>query len=137
VFRLALVIQVRSSPAEDHDRPDGMPGYFYQAWAPVKTLLNVRATGQISHNDEGFARLQRLWKERGVEIDNIVFRFCGEHPPLSWHLTGKDKRMIEEEWRKHRDRPTIAAVKAFLSGGRIASDNPDKPFDAPMVACTR
>jgi len=137
VFRRALVIQIRSSPAEDYDRPDAAPGYFYQALAPVKTLLNVRATGQISHNDEGFGRLQRLWKERGVEIDNIVFGFCGEHPPLSWHLTGKDKRMIEDEWQKHRNGPTMAAVKAFLSGGRIASDNRDRPFDAPMVACSR
>jgi hypothetical protein len=137
-FRRVLVIQIRSSPTEEHehDGPAGMPGYFYQAWAPVKTLLNVRSTGQISQNDEGFARLQRLWNERGIEIDNVVFRFCGEHPPLSWHLTGRDKDLIEDGWKKHRDGSTMAAVKAFLSGGRIASDNPDKPFDAPMVACT-
>jgi hypothetical protein len=130
-----LVIQIRSSPDEGHEEMAPMPGYLYQAWAPVKTLLNVRETGQISHNDEGFSRLQRLWRERGVEIDNVVFRFCGAHPPLSWHLTGKDKRRIDEEWQRHRDGPTMKAVHAFLTGARIESGDPDQPFDAPMVSC--
>jgi hypothetical protein len=130
-----LVVQIRSSPPESHNKPSPGRGYFYQAWAPVATMLNVRSTGQLSHNDEEFARLQRLWADRGVEIDNVVFSFCGEHPPLSWHLTGGDKREIEGEWQKQVAGPGVEAVRAFLDGQPIRGTNPEKPYDAAMIPC--
>jgi hypothetical protein len=130
-----LVLQLRSSPDEQKASADTWHGWFYQAWAPAETLLNVRTSGQLSHNDEEFERLQRLWRARGVEIDNVVFRFCGAHPPLSWRLTGREKQEIESRWIQQRDGSPMAAVRAFLEGNPIPASSSEKPFDAPLAAC--
>ncbi len=136
-FPRVLVVQIRSDPGYQSDGVDLWHGPFYQAWAPAETLLNVRSTGQISHNDEEFARLQRLWKDRHVEIDNVVFRFCGEHPPLSWHLTGTEKDAITADWKKQVDgeRAELRAVEDFLRGLPLRGVSEDKPYDIPLKPC--
>jgi hypothetical protein len=136
-FPRVLVIQIRSDPGEQRLQPDRWHGPFYQLWAPAETLLNVRSTGQISHNDEEFERLQKLWKEQHLEIDNVIFRFCGEHPPLSWHLTGLEKRAIESEWNKHVvDGRGLRAIQDFLLGQPLKGVDTDKPFDVPPAPCS-
>jgi hypothetical protein len=130
-FPRVLVIQIRSDPGGQAGAPDRWHGPFYQLLAPAETLLNVRATGQISGNDEGFERLQQLWKDRHVEIDNVVFRFCGEHSPLSWHLTRRDKDAIESEWQALTipTRPELSAIQAFLRR------QPLPAYDVPLTPC--
>jgi len=132
-----LVIQIRSDPGERREMPDRWHGPLYQLWAPAKTLLNVRATGQISHNDGEFERLQQLWRERKVQIANVIFRFCGEHPPLSWHLTRREKDAIEAEWQAHTaaERPELQAVQAFLRGQPFPVVEIGKPYDVPVTPC--
>src|SRR5260370_31046709 len=132
-----LVIQPRSSPAEEKSKATGESGSLYQAAAPIETLLNVRTTGQRSHNDEEFARLQRLWRGCGVEIDNVIFGFCGDHPPLSWHLTGNEKSLIASSWKDEAAGPGMDAVRHFLANQPIAPDNEEFPFAAPLVPCGR
>ena len=136
-FPRVLVIQIRSDAGERLEMPDRWHGPLYQLWAPAKTLLNVRATGQISHNDGEFERLQQLWRERKVEIDNVIFRFCGEHPPLSWHLTRREKNAIEVEWQAHTapSRAELRAVEAFLRGQPLAAGEIGKPYDVPVTPC--
>jgi hypothetical protein len=132
-----LVIQIRSDPGERLQLPDRWHGPFYQLWAPAKTLLNVRATGQVSRNDGEFERLQQLWRERKVDIANVIFRFCGEHPPLSWHLTRREKEAIESEWQAHTApaRPELQAVEAFLRGQPLPVVDNTKPYDVPVTPC--
>src|SRR5262245_1021104 len=132
-----LVIQIRSDPGERPSLPHRWHGPLYQLWAPAETLLNVRATGQISHNDGEFERLQQLWRERKVEIANVVFRFCGEHPPLSWHLTRREKNAIEAEWQAHiaAGRPELQSVEAFLRGQALPVVENGKPYDVPLTPC--
>lgn len=132
-----LVIQIRSDSGERLALPDSWHGPLYQLWAPAKALLNVRATGQISHNDGEFERLQQLWRERKVEIANVVFRFCGEHPPLSWHLTRREKDAIESEWQTYTaaSRPELRAVEAFLRGQPLPVVENGKPSDVPLTPC--
>jgi len=136
-FPRVLVIQIRSDPGEQLARPDRWHGPLYQLWAPAETLLNVRATGQISHNDGEFERLQQLWRERKVQIANVIFRFCGEHPPLSWHLTRREKDAIEAEWQAHTaaGRPELQAVQAFLRGQPLPVVENGKPYDVPLTPC--
>src|SRR6185503_8664729 len=47
-----LVIQIHGAPVNS-DMPEHAKnrGWFYQWFAPVKTLLNVRTAGQIAHNN--------------------------------------------------------------------------------------
>jgi len=115
-----LVVQIRGTPPDPPDRPDASRGWFYQAWAPLEAMLQVRTTGQLSNNEDEFLRLQQQWASRGVEIDNAVFQFCGARPPLSWHLSGHDKEAIVTEWQRE-----IATgggwqvVRAFLAGQSV------------------
>lgn len=135
-FPRALVIQIRSDPGDQSEQPDRWHGPFYQLWAPAEALFNVRTTGQLSHNDEEFERLQQLWMERRVEILNVVFRFCGDHPPLSWHMTGLEKEAIEREWNAHvADGRELRAIQAFLRGQPLSGVDPKQPLDVPMEAC--
>lgn len=133
-----LVIQIRSDPGERLEQADRWHGPFYQVWAPAETLLNVRATGQISRNDGELERLQQLWRERNVAIANVVFRFCGEHPPLSWHLTRREKDAIEAEWQAFTaaERPELRAVEAFLRGQGLPVVENGKPYDVPLAPCS-
>jgi hypothetical protein len=132
-----LVIQIRSDPGDRLSKPDRWHGPFYQLWAPAEALLNVRATGQISHNDDEFERLQQLWRDRKVDIANVIFRFCGEHPPLSWHLTRREKDAIESEWQAHTasSRPELRAVEAFLRREPLPVVENGKPYDVPVTPC--
>lgn len=123
-----LVVQIRGNPPSGDVQPDAWHGWFYQAWAPVEAMLAVRSTGQLSHNEEEFARLQEQWGERGVELDNAVFQFCGSRPPLSWHLTAREKQAISTEWQ--RELTTGGAwpvVRAFLGGQAVPSQPGWKP----------
>ncbi len=92
-------------------------GWFYQAFAPVATMLHVRNAGQISHNEAEYDLLQRAWKGK-VEIRSVVFEFLGGDPPLSWHLTAEEKQAIEDPWSSTAMNPCRAAVISFLDSAR-------------------
>jgi hypothetical protein len=135
-FPRVLVIQIRSDPGDHDDQPDAWHGPLYQLWAPAETLLNVRTTGQSSHNDEEFERLQQLWADRQVQVFNVVFKFCGEHPPLSWHLTGLEKAAIQQNWAAYVTDPAeLGAIAAFLRGQSPSLPDPQHPLDVPLRTC--
>ena len=101
-IKRVLVLQIRGSKVQTaHHDPQTMSsrGWFYQAWAPIATLLNVRTAGQLSHNEIEYSLLQRVWQLRGKEIETVVFEFNDENPPLSWHLTASQKLDIEMVWK--------------------------------------
>ena len=119
-----MVIQIRGAPSESRAKPDGWHGWFYQAWAPIEAMLDVRTTGQRSHNDEEFQRLQELWCKEGVRIDTAVFEFHGDRAPLSWHLTGGDKKRLDEEWTRETGGANLSAVRQFLAQEKLGVSNP-------------
>jgi hypothetical protein len=97
-----------------------------------------RARDESDFTQRGeFERLQQLWRERKVEIANVIFRFCGEHPPLSWHLTRREKDAIEAEWQAYTaaGRQELRAVQAFLRGQPLPVIENGKPYDVPMTPC--
>ena len=107
----------QSSPA-DESSPDrrSARGWFYQLFAPAATVLNVRDTGQRTHNEVELDLLVEKWAEKDahrVEIQRIAFEFDGADPPLSWHLTEKDKHAIEENWDDESKR--WGPVRDFLT----------------------
>jgi hypothetical protein len=111
-----LVLQLRGAPP-DHDPRDRVRGWFYQAYAPLETMLNVRTSAQLTHNDEELELLRRAYAGR-VAIDSAVFQFCGEGAPLSWHLTTPQKHAIDTEWRADLAGGSgWRVVKGFLEGG--------------------
>jgi hypothetical protein len=132
-----LILQIRAAPPESETKPDSWHGWFYQAWAPFEAMLDVRTTGQLSHNEEDLQRLQQQWAARGVEIDNAVFQFCGGRPPLSWHLTGREKDAIANEWsRELQTGGGWQVVRAFLAGTAVPSEPAWTPCDHALVGPT-
>lgn len=101
--------------------PGSKPGWFSQILAPPQGALNVRNTGQRTHNDTELDLLQDKWKARDdVEITRALFEFDGANPPLSWHLTAEHKDEIERQWRKEIDDPDDSCkgwdrVRTFLA----------------------
>jgi hypothetical protein len=70
-----------------------------------------------------------------VEIDNVIFHFCGGSPPLSWHLTGRDKERIEQWWRSELNGPRLDTVRQFLGDKPLTHGTEESPFDAPTQIC--
>jgi hypothetical protein len=98
-----LIVQINGAPTKPSKKADSerktIRGWFYQAFAPVSTLIHTRTAGQLARSQVELGLLRDKWRGR-VEITTVIFEFCGTNSPLSWHLTSKEKDEIEDEWRK-------------------------------------
>jgi hypothetical protein len=118
-----MVIRIHGAPAADERKPGGDRGFFYQMTVPVSTLNSVRGAGQLSHSGVELDLLKRSWGDKGISIESATFEFPRSDdpsgaPPLSWHLSEKQKRAIERAWRvEYVDNPQseIGKVKLFLA----------------------
>ena len=122
-----LIVQILGAPsdvqptsAESAQDLKEKRGWFYQAFAPASTVLNVRGAGQSAHNEVELDLLRDKWcgkdlrpaggreqcvnDERHVDIETAVFEFDGADSPLSWHLTEAQKGVIGEQWRAELSR---------------------------------
>jgi hypothetical protein len=59
-MKKVLVVQIRGAMPEALKAQNNR-GWFYQAFAPIATLLHVRDTGQLSHNHIEIDLLQQVW----------------------------------------------------------------------------
>ena len=131
-----LVIQLRGAPP-DQETKGKRRGWFYQAYAPLSTLLNVRDTGQLARNDEDVALFTRVWEGR-VAVSTATLQFCTEGdvtwrnaPPMSWHMTKDQKSAITAQWQQEQGSPNMQRILDFLSAPDAA---PDKvPPSLPML----
>lgn len=85
-------------------------GWFYQAYAPPWTALNVRGPAQRGSNEAALDLLRDKWDKKkeneheDVDIVEANFTFDGTNPPTSWHLTDKQKADIERSWKAELDK---------------------------------
>jgi Patatin-like phospholipase len=139
--RRLLILQIRAFPIEIEDkRPQNQPatrrGWFYQAFAPVSTLLNVRTAGQSAHNQVELKLLRQALENRGVTVESADFEFRSSdksssckrsednyNPPLSWHLTTKQKAEIKGEWDRIERCIERQKVKNFLNSDSLQTIN--------------
>jgi predicted acylesterase/phospholipase RssA len=101
-IKRVLVVRIHGSPTGPGSiESRGKRGWFYQAYAPASTVLNVRSTGQRVHSKVELGLLADKWNrgKRKVDIETATFEFDEPGSPLSWHLTAKQQRKIEEEWK--------------------------------------
>lgn len=126
-----LVLQIRGSRTGGNYDFESNRGWFYQAFAPLGTLLHVRDTGQLSHNDIELDLLKDKWEEKSKReeknamITPVVFEFSGADPPLSWHLNEQEKENIEADWSKElkgskprpedQEEPSLDVVREFIA----------------------
>ncbi|HEV3059837.1 MAG TPA: hypothetical protein VGY48_16415 [Vicinamibacterales bacterium] len=116
-----LIVQLRGAPP-DTEVKEKKRGWFYQVYAPLSALLGTRDTGQLAHNAEEVALLERAWHGR-VSVSSVVFQFCGGSPPLSWHLTEPEKQDIGTQWEMEQQSASTSAVLDFLSASEKGDRN--------------
>lgn len=65
-------------------------------------MIHARSCGQLAHNDIEFDLLRKVCLQNGVELDTAIFQFKAEKetPPLSWHLTNRQKKAIDLGWEQ-------------------------------------
>jgi hypothetical protein len=117
-IKSVLVIQIHGAPVDSdrrEERHSKSRGWFYQAFAPIKTLLNVRTAGQVAHNDIELQLLQQKWSAAGVPIHTVIFEFSNRDAPLSWHLTRDEVKDIKTAWYK-KMKKCRKSVHEFLEG---------------------
>jgi hypothetical protein len=132
-IKRVLVLQVRAFPVEAEDKepqrqPPTQRGWFYEAIAPVSTLLHVRTAGQSAHNQVELDLLQQVLQNRGIVVETADFEFRSSdkssscesfeknyNPPLSWHLTPKQETEITNEWQRIKGCSEVRRVGQFLN----------------------
>ena len=134
-IKSVLVIEVRGDqrpetrdeggdPVTRRDK-DRMTGSAYRSWsyqlrAPLGAMLEVRTAGQIAHNEAELCLLIKRWQldPRQVRIGRVLLEFPEANPPLSWHLTRRERDRIGDAWQRLMTAPCPwGTVKAFLSSG--------------------
>jgi hypothetical protein len=116
-IKSVLVIQIHGAPVDTDlrdERHAKTRGWFYQWFAPVQTLLNVRTAGQVAHNDIELELLQQKWSAV-VPIHSVIFEFHNPDAPLSWHLTPEEVQDIRSAWEKNMTK-CRKTVREFLEG---------------------
>jgi len=117
-IKSVLVIQIHGAPVDSDlrdERHAKTRGWFYQVFAPLKTLLNVRNAGQVAHNDIELEFLQQKWSAAGVPIHSVIFEFGNPDAPLSWHLTPTEVAAIRTAWDQNMT-DCRKTVREFLEG---------------------
>jgi Patatin-like phospholipase len=103
-IRRVLVLQIRGFPPVPPERPNRTHGWFYQLYAPLATMIHARSCGQLAHNDIEFDLLTKVCHRNGIEVDKVIFQFQSKTemgiPPLSWHLTNRQKKTIDRVWQE-------------------------------------
>ena len=99
-----IIIQIRGFRTQSSPLPSQRHGSLFDVFQPLETVLNVRSTGQFSHNqvDMSFAQRENAYP---FPVCTVDFEFdeqddAGDpvEPPLSWHLTFVDKYFLHDFW---------------------------------------
>jgi hypothetical protein len=92
-----LIIQIRSFPLGPTP-PGKSEGWFFQGWAPLDALMDVRTTAQLLRDREALKNFGDLWRARKVNIRFATFEFPGSDAPLSWQMTQAQDDAIMRKW---------------------------------------
>ncbi len=94
-----LFIQIRSFPTDN--TPSAVyKGWFYQTYAPLDALFNVRTNAQKVRDQYELARFRERWSLMDVKVRNATFQFEGGGAPLSWAMNPNQTQAIEDQWNE-------------------------------------
>jgi hypothetical protein len=94
-----LFIQIRSFPS-DHLPDPAYTGWFYQTYAPLDALFDVRTNAQKVRDQYELARFRERWSLMGAKIRNATFQFDGTGAPLSWAMNPEQNKAIDDQWHE-------------------------------------
>jgi hypothetical protein len=87
---------------------------------PLQTIVGVRETGQAARIRYELPLMTKSVADR-LSIERIEFRYrptprCAlEPPPLSWHLTAREKECIQEGWSDTRVLEEVDKLREWLT----------------------
>jgi hypothetical protein len=97
-----LIIQIRSSYISQESETKSSGDILLQNYSPAITLLNIRTAAQLANAETIVNLLRDKWnnkKDGQYNLQTAIFEYqVSEPPPLSWHMTRKDKDNIHEGW---------------------------------------
>jgi hypothetical protein len=93
-----LFIQIRSFPS-DSVPPRVYKGWFFQTYAPLDALFNVRTNAQRVRDQYELLRFRERWSANDVNIHNATFQFEGSGAPLSWAMNTDQTDAIMSQWK--------------------------------------
>ncbi|HVH08485.1 MAG TPA: patatin-like phospholipase family protein [Gemmatimonadales bacterium] len=104
-----VLVQIRLAPGQHPAAATGS-GWFYDAFGPEVTMLNVREQAQRTRNDLEVALLRESWAARGIAVDTVTFELPSGGP-MSWHLSQLERRAIDAFWATA---PAVSAARGRL-----------------------
>ncbi len=99
-----LFIQIRSFPSDAVPKPDYM-GWFYQTYAPLGTLFNVRTNQQRVRDQYELTRFRERWAAKNVHMSFSTFEFTSPDAPLSWAMNPDQTKAIDTAWGTYTGGP--------------------------------
>jgi hypothetical protein len=104
--RHIYLIEIRNAdepdPRPTPPKPPILGHIVEQITSPITTLFGAWENAQPIRNQQEFRGLEYGFRGR-VRFDHLVFAFKKtketERDPESWHLTARDKKTIESEWK--------------------------------------
>lgn len=119
-----LLLQLRGFPPGAAAQPAKARTWLYQLWSPLQTLLSVRNCGQLANSNLDAELLAQACKSAGVVLRSVLLQFPeisgppSSYPPLSWHMTERQKRAIGDAWAllEQSQRDEMDKVRVFLEG---------------------
>jgi hypothetical protein len=128
-----LLVQILLDRPTDDPPSGGSRGWFFQSFAPLSTLANMRSAAQYSRDETEFALLQETLRARGVLLDRVKFSYDIPNspcqltpPPLSWHLTPKQVSCIQATWGVYRQTgQEISSVMSFVRSPQSFTAQPE------------
>jgi hypothetical protein len=117
-----LLIEICESSSCSSDAPgdpfsygdDERRSWSFQLYAPISALLAMRTSAQRARNRWEIDLLKQRWNP-GVCVDSVKFAYPAAPGPMSWHLTERQKKSIEDAWAGAGPQGGAKEVEAFLT----------------------
>lgn len=96
-----VVIRIEPFPEDPAEGPGGREGFWRMLFGPAVGLLSARVASQEEAAERAIREFRHEMAASGVEVRSTTLRFetAGDRPPLSWALSPRQQRSIEESWR--------------------------------------
>jgi Patatin-like phospholipase len=122
--RRILLVQIRAGDEREKGGAE-RSGWTLSVIGPIQTLLSIRTATQAVRNDTEVDLIQRLaCQQAGIAVESFVFKLAPDpgdkgacKTPLSWQLTGGEKRCIESRWSTASNRNELQRLKAAFGRG--------------------
>jgi len=149
-----LLLQINAFPDSDPATTAKDQNWYYQLYAPILAMLNVRSEGQVVRDVTSGEDFRELMTGRGYATAWALVRYntdamqkaghamqksgqetqraCPTKPPLSWHLTALERECIDEAWgnvsgeMKKQVQEFLAGKDHFPASGCSDSDDAKK-----------